>query len=351
VIPRLPGARNLGAKNVQIERREIVMSRELAAGSVTETTNPVSPRISLALPVYNGEKFIAGAIRSILSQDYCDFELIITDNASSDKTPEICREFAALDSRIRYFRNDRNLGAGPNYNLGFHLSTGEYFKWCSSDDLLTPNFIGACLRVLETNPQVALAYGTTQSIDQNGNEIPLVGSTMPDTRDEDPARRFRNIINRVGTCYEIFGMFRRRQLLLSSLHRPYYGSDRALLVEMSLFGQFVHVPGIVFYNREHPKRSINIADKKMRALWHTADPKATRGLEHLTLLKHLVQLAIRHRRTARLSKTLGAIFIWMMTPLQLLRYALEIVGIVMPSVRDPLRKFGWSFFNKVRLEG
>ena len=325
------------------------MSRELAPGYATEANHPMSPRISLALPVYNGERFIASAIRSILSQDYRDFELIITDNASNDKTPEICREFAALDSRIRYFRNDRNLGAGPNYNLGFHLSTAEYFKWCSSDDLLTPNFIGACLHVLETNPQVALAYGTTQSIDQEGNEIPLVGSTMPNTRDEDPARRFRNVINRVGTCYEIFGMFRRRQLLLSSLHRPYYGSDRALLVEMSLFGQFVHVPGIVFYNREHPKRSINIADKKMRAVWHTADSNAARGLEHLTLLKHLVELAIRHRRTARLSKTLGAIFIWMMTPLQLLRYTLEIVGMVMPSVRDPLRRFGWSFLNKVRI--
>jgi hypothetical protein len=175
---------------------------------------------------------------------------------------------------------------------------------------------------------------------------------MPNTRDEDPARRFRNVINRIGTCYEIFGMFRRRQLSLSSLHRPYYGSDRALLVEMSLFGQFVHVPAIVFYNREHPERSINIADKNMRAVWHTADSKAAaRGFEHLTLLKHLVELAIRHRRTARLSKTLGAIFIWMMTPQQLLRYTLEIIGTVMPSLRDPLRRFGWSFLNKVRVGG
>jgi glycosyltransferase involved in cell wall biosynthesis len=330
---------------MQIEHQGSAKLRPSGADSTTATSNSMSPRVSLALPVYNGERFIADSIRSILSQDHPDFELVITDNASTDTTADICREFAAADSRIRYFRNERNLGAGPNYNLGFHLSTGEYFKWCSSDDLLSPNFIGACLRVLETNPQVALAYGTTHSIDQDGNEIPLVGSTMPDTRDDDPAHRFRNIVNRVGTCYEIFGMFRRQQLSLSSLHRPYYGSDRALLVEMSLFGQFVQVPGVVFYNREHPKRSINIADKKMRALWHTVDARSARGLEHLTLLKHLIELAIRHRRTASLSKTLGAIFIWMMTPLQLSRYALEIVGVVMPSVRDPLRRFGWSLLN------
>lgn len=322
-----------------------MQAQPLRIDSTAQASGPMSPRISLALPVYNGERFVAGAIRSILSQDYRDFELIVTDNASNDKTADICREFAAADTRIRYVRNERNLGAGPNFNLGLHLSTGEYFKWCSSDDLLSPNFIGTCLRVLETNPHVALVYGTTESIDDDGNPIPLVGSTMPSVEDENPARRFQKLIKQVGTCYEVFGMFRRQQLMQSSLHQPYYGSDSALLIEMSLFGTFVHVPGIVFYNREHPNRSINIADKNARHLWHTADTKARRGLEHWTLLHHLVKIAIRHRRIAALPKTLGAIFIWMMTPLQLVRYALEIVGIFLPSCRDRLRRFGWSFLH------
>src|SRR5215467_3755986 len=101
-----------------------------------------SPRVSLAIPVYNGGRFIAETIRSILNQDYENFELIITDNASTDRTEEICREFSASDRRIKYIRNDHNLGAGPNFNRGFELSSGYYFKWCACDDLLSPNFVG-----------------------------------------------------------------------------------------------------------------------------------------------------------------------------------------------------------------
>src|SRR5437868_2832321 len=136
------------------------------------------PLVSLAMPVYNGEAFLADAIRSCLAQDYHNFELIITDNASTDGTEKICRGFAASDSRVRYIRNERNLGAGPNFNRGFELGSGKYLKWCAADDRISPNFVSACVAVLEENPEVVLAYGETKSIDSSGQIIPLVGRGM-----------------------------------------------------------------------------------------------------------------------------------------------------------------------------
>jgi glycosyltransferase involved in cell wall biosynthesis len=309
------------------------------------------PRLSLSLPVYNGENFISLAIQSILDQDFDDFELIITDNASTDRTAEICQAFAAREKRIRYFLNDRNLGAGPNFNRGLHLASGEFFKWCACDDYLSQNFLGACVRALETNRDAVLAYGTTQSIDQTGYPVPLVGSMMVEIKDASPARRFQKVITDVSTCYEIFGVFRRDALRKTTLHRLYYGSDRALIAEMALLGKFVQAPDAILHSREHPQRSINMADKKARAVWHNNNSRPNRDLEHWMLLTHLIEIAMRHRQVAPLSNTLPSLFAWAMTPLQLSRYALELIGIVLPSARDRLRRIGWSAVNFLRKPG
>src|SRR5215471_14033382 len=98
-------------------------------------------RVSLGLPVYNGQRYLAGAIQAILDQTFSDFELIICDNASTDETESICRDLAARDPRVRYHRNPANIGAAPNFNKTFELSTGEYFKWLAHDDLHEPTYL------------------------------------------------------------------------------------------------------------------------------------------------------------------------------------------------------------------
>src|SRR5581483_5806722 len=150
----------------------------------------MSVRVSLAMPVYNGERYIEETLRSLLAQDFKDFELIITDNASSDRTEEICRQFAAREPRIRYVRNERNLGAAANYNLGLSLATGEYFKWCAHDDLLSPNCIGALVSALDRTSGAVLAFPKTECIDETGALIPMVGVQLPDTTNLTPAQRF-----------------------------------------------------------------------------------------------------------------------------------------------------------------
>ena len=100
-----------------------------------------SPRLSVGLPVYNGETYIGQSIESLLGQSYEDFELIISDNASTDSTADICRHYGKQDPRIRYVRQPRNIGLSPNHNFVVQQARGEYFKWAAADDLCAPTFL------------------------------------------------------------------------------------------------------------------------------------------------------------------------------------------------------------------
>src|SRR5262245_44673342 len=108
-------------------------------------------RVAIGMPVWNGEKCVAEAIESIRAHTFGDFQLLVSDNASTDATEEICRGYAARDGRIRYIRQDRNIGAAPNHNYVFRHSTGEYFKFAAHDDVLAPRFIEECIAVLDAD--------------------------------------------------------------------------------------------------------------------------------------------------------------------------------------------------------
>src|ERR1700730_6838139 len=103
------------------------------------------PLVRLVFPVYNGEKFIRGALNSLLAQEYTHFELVISDNGSNDGTEEICREYQARDPRIRYIRHSENRGSPWNFAFVAREAQGEYFMWAAHDDLWHPKFIGKCL--------------------------------------------------------------------------------------------------------------------------------------------------------------------------------------------------------------
>jgi glycosyltransferase involved in cell wall biosynthesis len=325
---------------------------------VSDLIQMSAPCVSLGLPVYNGQEFIAETVRSIVAQDYKNFELIITDNASTDETEKICREFVASDPRIKYIRNERNLGAGPNYNLGFELGRGEYFKWCAADDCISPDFIGACVAALNEDPDVVLVYGRTETIDKDGKSVPLFGKmTKLHFNSDGVARRFkRDLVDRASN-FEIFGVFRSSALRKSTLHRPYYGSDRTLVTELAMLGKFVFLPNIVFYNRVHPGQSIQIHDKKAIVAWQDTS-KSLRSKHNLTnwdRLFHLIEIAIRHRDIVSPFKTLGIIFLWSLRPAQAGRLAADLIGMVSPvaqiwllkSARRTVQSFG-DIFSKLQ---
>ena len=128
--------------------------------------------VSIGMPVHNGERFVRQALESILTQDYRNFELIISDNASTDTTSEICQRYADQDARIRYVRNETNVGASPNHKRVFEMRRGDYFKWAAHDDECLPTFLSRCMSVFGEAPQsVVLVYPQSFIIDEEGRII------------------------------------------------------------------------------------------------------------------------------------------------------------------------------------
>ncbi|WNC85999.1 glycosyltransferase family 2 protein [Thermosynechococcus sp. QKsg1] len=107
------------------------------------------PKVSIGMPVYNGAKFIREALDSLLAQTFTDFELIISDNASTDETEAICREYAAKDKRIRYVRQAQNLGAMANFKYVLDEARGEYFMWAAHDDLWESDYLMNATSILK----------------------------------------------------------------------------------------------------------------------------------------------------------------------------------------------------------
>jgi len=225
------------------------------------------PRVSVGLPVFNGEDYLEQALDSILAQTYSDFELIISDNASTDRTEEICRAYAAKDERIRYFRNETNLGAAKNFNRVFELSSGEYFKWAAHDDLCAPEYLRWCVEILDREPDVVLCYPKTSIIDEHGEFVEDYFDGF-DLRSPKPHKRFRDFFRAPGLCNPIFGLIRANILKRTPLIGNYTSSDRVLLGELALLGQFYEVPERLFFRREHPQMSVRAnPDLVERAAW------------------------------------------------------------------------------------
>jgi glycosyltransferase involved in cell wall biosynthesis len=213
-------------------------------------------RLNIGLPVYNGENFLEAALESILSQTFREFELIISDNGSTDRTEAICRSWAARDRRIRYIRNENNIGAAPNFNRVFELSDAQYFKWIAHDDMHEPHFLDACIEVLDRDPSTVVAYSRAVTIDSEGNRVRNWGCSA-ELGSPDPCARFRASLRPPTDPLPlpIFGVIRSDALRNTPLQAGYAGCDRALLAELSLYGRFHEIPEPLFLQREHKDRA------------------------------------------------------------------------------------------------
>jgi glycosyltransferase involved in cell wall biosynthesis len=207
------------------------------------------PRVSIGLAVYNGEKFIEDAIKSILAQTYRDFELIISDNNSTDETDEICRRYAAHDDRIRYSRHAANIGGANNENSTVRLARGEYFRWAAYDDVCAPDLLEKHVAVLDREPSVVLCFSMVNEIDENGkvmNVISLKQGLSPKAHE-----RFSQLADPKHHCEIFYGLVRTDILRKTRLQQNYTDSDRTLLAELSLYGPFYEIPEPLFFKRYH----------------------------------------------------------------------------------------------------
>lgn len=238
------------------------------------------PRLSIGLPVYNGEKYLAESLDALLGQSYGDFELIISDNASTDSTQEICREYLARDPRISYFRQPVNIGATPNHNWTFEHSRGELFKWASYDDLYGRDLLRSCIEALDDDPGLVLAHAHQAIIDANGDVVLKVDYPL-DTANPRATERFRSLLFTVGGD-DFYGVMRSDILRRTPLNGSYHHSDRTIMAELALNGRFHQVPELLFFRRDHPDRAER-AKPTIRSRSANMEPRRASRLRHPTV--------------------------------------------------------------------
>ncbi len=209
------------------------------------------PIVSIGMPVYNGARLIEKAINSHLTQTFEDFEFIICDNASDDDTQEICQRYVQQDNRIKYFRNEHNIGAAANFRKVFELSSGQYYKWASVDDYCAPSYIQRCKEALDSYPEVVLACAKVYIVDGEDNILREYEDAQALCQPT-PFERFKSFLDQDPWVNVVYGLMRANVLRETSVLGSYPGSDIVVMAEMALRGHFWEVPERLFFRRIHP---------------------------------------------------------------------------------------------------
>jgi glycosyltransferase involved in cell wall biosynthesis len=234
-----------------------------------------APRLTIGLPVYNGEKYIAESLEALLGQSFTDFELIISDNASTDSTGDICRRYEKQDPRVRYCRQPQNIGLAPNHNFVAEQARGELFKWASNDDLYARNLLESCIDALDKYPDVVLAHAWTAKV----NELGVVTEALEyplNTASPRAPERFRSLLF-VSGGDDDYGVIRTEVLRRTAMKESYHHADRTIIAELSLHGRFYQVPDWLYFRREHAGQS---GRATMRSRCANMDPRRADPLRH-----------------------------------------------------------------------
>ena len=248
--------------------------------------------VDIGLPVYNGENFLESALHYFRRQSFEDFSLLISDNASTDRTAEIARDYAASDRRFRYHRFPENRGASYNFNHVFTATSARYFKWAAHDDICHPDFLHCCIETLETQPDVVICHTYTGIIDSQGKLVARMKE--PEFVEASTHERFARLVQSRHWCYNVFGVMRREILEKTPLLAAYTGSDRNLLAEVGLYGKLCQVPRVYFMKRLHSQISTyKFQDERERNGWF--DP-ALAGRRSSPTLRRVREYAASIRR-------------------------------------------------------
>lgn len=206
--------------------------------------------VSIGMPIYNGETLLRQALDSLLAQDYENFELIISDNASTDKTQEICLEYAERDERVHYYRNDENIGALRNFNRVFELSHGQYFMWAAHDDHWERNFISRLMEAFANSAEVVLSCCDYDTI------YHLTGRVEPQAYPPPPLSADNSILDNAVLMLlhshspYFYGIYKSSVLKSTrtiSRQRDFDFQDLFLLNEMCLSGKVQMTPEVLFH--------------------------------------------------------------------------------------------------------
>lgn len=309
--------------------------------------NKKSPLISIGMPVFNGAEYVEGAIKSIIAQTMTDFELVICDNASTDDTETICRRYAENDARIHYYRNKKNIGAHPNYNLTFEHTSGKYFKWAPHDDLLHPEFLKKCVTALEETPESVVCQSYLQYLDADDKEIGIYDSDLTGSGSSSPVRRFSGLLLNKHPSYEIMGVFRRSALIDSLLLQSFHGADRALLAELALRGSYIQIQEPLLLVRDHKERYTRAQVRpRDRANWHDTRLNSRFTLPTWRLYGEYWSMVGRninslHQRAG----CYGVLVLWWGRNWNAARMIVDVIAVLVPDATRYAEKIKQSLFS------
>jgi glycosyltransferase involved in cell wall biosynthesis len=214
-----------------------------------------TPLVSIGLFLYNRDRFLEAVLDSFLNQTFRDFELIISDDGSTDRGEEICRRYAAQDSRIRYYRNQRKMGAAWNVRRVYELATGKYFMQAAHDGMVQPDFLSLCLDALEADDSLVLAHSLIRVIDEDGHLLENCDDRLR-TSSLAPLVRARDLLLKSHRCHPISGLIRRDALHKLPPQGSHAHSDRVLLLQLGLLGRFYEVPEYLFISTRPSSQSL-----------------------------------------------------------------------------------------------
>ena len=209
-----------------------------------------SPLVSIGMTVFNAAMFLTKAIESLLLQDYENFEIVISDNASEDGSSEICQDFAKRNNRIRYFRNRKNMG--PNYNSQKAVSycSGEFLMVAADHDIYHPSFITTLINIFDKDETVVLAYPLTTLIDKDEYPIELMADRI-DTRGMDICQRFSKVIWESSAMNMVYGIYRMPAFKEAMNIGATIGPDLAMMAKLSLIGTIAQIKQPLFFRRQN----------------------------------------------------------------------------------------------------
>lgn len=226
--------------------------------------------VSIGLPVFNGVDQVSGAVRSLLEQDFGDFELIISDNASNDGTSDLCAEFARVDRRIRYYRNDETTPVQMNFKRVAELATAPYFMWAAHDDTWSSNYVGALLRGIQQHSTIVLSAGRTEYVGPDGERDPIPANHAPPTEISDSEQLVTSLLEQHASSW-FYGMYRAEAIpgMLRHLELfPVWGGDILMLLHFCLNFHVVGDETAIIYKRLKRKQSgYEPATARQRTSW------------------------------------------------------------------------------------
>ncbi len=263
-----------------------------------------APLVSIGVPVFNAERFLARALDSLLGQTFTDLELIISDNASTDGTRAICEDYLRRDKRVRYIRQQTNIGAPRNWNVVAHAARGTFFKWASANDYCSPLLVERSVAVLQADPDVVLCFGQTLLVDEDDKPIALYDrDTAVD--DDRPSDRFARVCSLLALNNLQSGMSRLEVLRRTRMDRLYPSGDMAMTAELALYGRLHMIPELLLYRRQ--SRGTYTTLLRPLEQQRIYDPDARAPMRFIRLRRHLDHLVSISRSPLSIAEKLCSI--------------------------------------------